>query len=131
MAAALRSNPFARLDLRAAVDILIIAVLIYYLLKLLRGTRAVQILLAVLLLVALYEGARWAQFEMVEWLLTTLLPYVAIALIVLFQPEIRPGAGPLRAQSHVRAVFLEHGRRRRSTTWCWRRAIFRRIASAR
>jgi diadenylate cyclase len=26
---------------------------------------------------------------MVEWLLTTLLPYVAIALIVLFQPEIR------------------------------------------
>ncbi len=26
---------------------------------------------------------------MVEWLLTTMLPYVAIALIILFQPEIR------------------------------------------
>jgi diadenylate cyclase len=89
IAAALPGNPFARLDIRAAVDILIIAVLIYYVLKLLRGTRAIQMLVAILLLVVLYLGARWAQFEMVEWLLDTLLPYVAIALIVLFQPEIR------------------------------------------
>ncbi len=83
------SNPFERLSLRAALDILIIAMLIYYMLQLLRGTRAMQMLIAILLLVILYEGARRAQFEMVEWLLDTLLPYVAIALIVLFQPEIR------------------------------------------
>ena len=89
MAALIISNPFARLSLRAAVDILIIALLIYYMLKLLRGTRAMQMLVAILLLIVLYEAARRAQFEMVEWLLNTLLPYVAIALIVLFQPEIR------------------------------------------
>ena len=89
MIAAIVSNPFARLSLRAEVDILIIAMLIYYMLQLLRGTRAMQMLIAILLLVILYEGARRAQFEMVEWLLDTLLPYVAIALIVLFQPEIR------------------------------------------
>ena len=83
------SNPFARLSLRAGLDILIIALLIYYILKLLRGTRAMHMLIAILLLIVLYEGARRAQFEMVEWLLDTLLPYVAIALIVLFQPEIR------------------------------------------
>jgi len=79
----------SRLDLRAALDILIIAVLIYSLLKLLRGTRAVQMLVAIALLIFFYWGARWARLEMVEWLLTTLLPYVAIALIILFQPEIR------------------------------------------
>src|SRR5579864_7007720 len=89
MIAAIISNPFARLSLRAEVDILIIAMLIYYMLQLLRGTRAMQMLIAILLLVILYQGARKAQFEMVEWLLDTLLPYVAIALIVLFQPEIR------------------------------------------
>ena len=82
MVAAIISNPFARLSLRAALDILIIAALIYYMLKLLRGTRAMQMLIAILLLIILYEGARRAQFEMVEWLLNTLLPYVAIALIV-------------------------------------------------
>lgn len=89
MAMALPWDLLGRVNVRAAFDILIIAVLIYYVLKLLRGTRAMQTLIAVLLLVVLYQGARWAQFEMVEWLLDTLLPYVAIALIVLFQPEIR------------------------------------------
>jgi len=77
------------LDARAVLDILIIAALIYSLLKLLRGTRALQMMLAILLLVLIYRGARWARLEMVEWLLTTLLPYFAIALIVLFQSEIR------------------------------------------
>jgi len=84
-------NPFAELSPRviAALDILILAAIIYYLLKLLRGTRAIPMVIAVLLLVLLYEGARWARLEMLEWILTTLLPYFAIALIVLFQPEIR------------------------------------------
>src|SRR5215472_18817112 len=89
LAAALPVTPLSRLDVRAITDILIIAALIYYLLLLLRGTRAVQMLVALALLFVFYRGAQWARLEMVEWLLTTLLPYVAIALIVLFQPEIR------------------------------------------
>ena len=88
-AAALPLTPLSRLDFRAALDILIIAILIYYLLRLLRGTRAVQMLVAIAVLFLFYRGAQWARLEMVEWLLTTMLPYVAIALIVLFQPEIR------------------------------------------
>jgi diadenylate cyclase len=88
-AAALPVTFLSRLDLRAALDILIIAALIYYLLKLFRATRAMQMLVAIALLVLFYRGAQWARLQMVEWLLTTLLPYVAIALIVLFQPEIR------------------------------------------
>jgi diadenylate cyclase len=87
--AALPITALARLDVRSALDILIIATLIYYLLKLLRGTRAVQMLVAVGLLMIFYRGARWARLEMVEWLLTTMLPYIAITLIILFQPEIR------------------------------------------
>ena len=79
----------SRLNLRAALDILIIAIFIYFLLKLLRGTRAVQMLVGIALLFAFYRGAQWARLEMVEWLLTTMLPYIAIALIILFQPEIR------------------------------------------
>jgi len=89
LAFALPATPLSRLDFRAVLDILIVAALIYFLLKLLRGTRAVQMLVAVALLVVFYRGAQWARLEMVEWLLTTMLPYVAIALIVLFQPEIR------------------------------------------
>lgn len=89
LAAVLPLDLLARLNMRAVLDILIIAALIYYVLKLLRGTRAVQMVVGIALLVAFYRGAQWARLEMVEWLLTTVLPYVAIALIVLFQPEIR------------------------------------------
>src|SRR5438132_510912 len=50
MIAAIVSNPFARLSLRAEVDILIIAILIYYMLQLLRGTRAMQMPIALIVL---------------------------------------------------------------------------------
>jgi len=89
LAAALPLAPLSRLDFRAVLDILIIATLMYYLLRLLQGTRAVQMLVAIAVLFLFYRGAQWARLEMAEWLLTTMLPYVAIALIVLFQPEIR------------------------------------------
>jgi len=78
-----------RLDARAVLDILVIAALLYYALSLLRGTRAVQMALALALLVAIFYGARWARLVMVETLLGLLLPYFVIALVVLFQPEIR------------------------------------------
>ena len=78
-----------RLDLRAALDILLIAAVIYYFLSLMRGTRAAQMAIALGVIVSTYYAARWARLEMVEWLLTTVVPYLTIALIVLFQPEIR------------------------------------------
>ncbi|HEV2289307.1 MAG TPA: diadenylate cyclase CdaA [Candidatus Acidoferrales bacterium] len=79
----------SQLHLRAAIDIIVIAIIIYYILNLLKGTRAVQMAVAIMLLVAFYYGAQWARLGMIEWLLTTLLPYFVIALIILFQPEIR------------------------------------------
>jgi len=78
-----------QLDARAVVDILLIAAVVYGLLRLLGGTRAAQTALGLLLIVLVYYGARWTRLEMVEWLLANLLPYAVIALIVLFQPEIR------------------------------------------
>ena len=104
--AALPLGPWSSITPRAAVDILVIAVLIYYLLKLLRGTRAVQMLVAIALLAVFYRGAQWARLEMVEWLLTTLLPYVAIALIVLFQPEIRRALSRVRPESFPDEIRL-------------------------
>ena len=95
LALAFPFDELRRVDARAAVDILLIAVLLYYVLNLLRGTRAVQISVAVLLFLAAFYGARWARLEMVEWLLGRLVPYLAIALIVLFQPEIRRGLARL------------------------------------
>ena len=79
----------SQLTLRAVIDILLVAAGIYYLLKLLRGGRAVQAAAVVFMVVGLYEIARWARLEMVESLISSVTPYAAIALIVLYQAEIR------------------------------------------
>jgi diadenylate cyclase len=74
---------------RAVIDILVVAAGVYYVLRLLRGAQAVQAAAVILFVVGFYEVARWAQLEMVEWLMTAMIPYAAIALIVLYQAEIR------------------------------------------
>ena len=72
-----------------AVDILIVAFIIYQLLLFLRGTHAVQIALGGAVLVLLYWTAKWLDLQTVNWLLQTLLPYVVFGAIVIFAAEIR------------------------------------------
>jgi diadenylate cyclase len=80
---------FSRLNAVAIFDILIVAVIIYYFLDLIQGTRAIQMLVGVGLVVLFYYASRWGRLETVQWLLTNVLPYFVFALIVVFQAEIR------------------------------------------
>jgi diadenylate cyclase len=72
-----------------AIDILLVAVLIYQFLALIRGTRAVPILVGVAGITLAFYGAHVAELRTVNWLVGTLLPYAIFALIVVFQNEIR------------------------------------------
>ena len=71
------------------IDILIAAVAIYELLKLMRGTRAVQMGIGVGLLVGVFYLSRWSHLDTVNWLIRNIAGYVVFAAIVLFQSEIR------------------------------------------
>ena len=82
----LRTTEFSWLD---ALDILIVAFIIYQLLQLIRGTHAVQMALGAMVLVLVYWVSQWADLETVNWLLRTFLPYVVFGIIVVFQAEIR------------------------------------------
>jgi diadenylate cyclase len=73
----------------AALDILIVAFLIYQFLLLIRGRRAVHILFGLGILGVIYAAAIWAKLEVLRTILATLAPYTAIALIVMFQSELR------------------------------------------
>src|SRR6266481_1068953 len=91
------------IGLRDVVDILVVSILIYEVLKLIRGTRAVQMALGGSVLVALFYGSRWAQLETVNWLIRNLFGYIVFAVIVLFQSDIR------RALAHLgRAPFFQY-----------------------
>src|ERR1700677_3327085 len=77
------------LTITAAIDIVIVAILIYQFLLIIRGRRAVHVLLGVCVLGLIYFAAVWAKLELLRTILATLAPYTAIALIVMFQWELR------------------------------------------
>ena len=78
-----------QLSVISILDILVVAFIIYEFLKLIKGTRAIPMLVAVILLVAAFWLAHIEQLKTVDWLITTLFPYAVFALIVVFGAEIR------------------------------------------
>ena len=73
----------------AVVDILLVAVVIYELLALIRGTRAALMLVGVGGLALAFYLSRLGELATLNWLISTLLPYAVFALIVIFSAEIR------------------------------------------
>jgi diadenylate cyclase len=78
-----------RMSLTAIVDILAVAFIIYQLLQIVRGTRAAHILIGIVTVGIVYQIAIRAHLEALRTLLSSLVPYSAIAIIILFQSEIR------------------------------------------
>ena len=71
------------------LDILVVAVIIYELLKLIRGTRAVQMAVGIASIVGLFYLSRGLQLETLNWLIRNIIGYVVFAVIVLLQADIR------------------------------------------
>ncbi|MEK6208376.1 MAG: diadenylate cyclase CdaA [Chloroflexota bacterium] len=78
-----------------ALDVVIVAVFIYYVLVLIRGTRAVQLLIGVLVLVLVYFIATSLHLTLTTLLLQALFAVAVIALVVVFQPELRRALGQI------------------------------------
>ena len=75
--------------LRDFVDIALVFVIVYVVLKLLRGTRAVPTVIGLVLLGVLYWVASTQELPTLEFVLRYAVVYVGFAIIVLFQSEIR------------------------------------------
>ncbi len=71
------------------LDILIVSVVVYELLKLIRGTRAVQMAIGIAVIVALFYISLGLQLETLNWLIRNVVGYVVFAAIVLLQADIR------------------------------------------
>jgi diadenylate cyclase len=100
LVALLRRPPVSWWDV---LDIVIVAVLIYEVLKVIRGTRTVQMVLGGGVLAALFYGSQWAQLATTSWIVRTVFGYVVFAAIVLFQSDIR------RALAHFgRTPFVRY-----------------------
>jgi len=86
LAQALQRPPIEWVDV---LDIAIVAVVVYEVLVLIKGTRAMQIALSGAFLIGLYFVSEWLGLETVNWLIRNMAVYGVFAIIVLLQTDIR------------------------------------------
>ncbi|MEE9608258.1 MAG: diadenylate cyclase CdaA [Myxococcota bacterium] len=75
--------------LRDAVDILVVTLAVYWVLLLIRGTRAFQIVIGLMVLTAAYVSSEYFQLVTVGLILDNFLSYSPLIIVVLFQADIR------------------------------------------
>ena len=91
--------------LRICAEVGIIAFFIYSALYYLRGTRGAHILAGLLIaLIMLTFFADLLKFEVIKWLLNGLWTIFAVALIVIFQPELRRAFAQLGSRSFIKRL---------------------------
>lgn len=95
---------FLQLDWKDVIEILIVSYLIYRILVLWTGTRAFQILVGLVLLVAVYAVAQLLELGLITAILSQAFTYGVFALIVVFQPELRNALAQL-GRSRLWNVF--------------------------
>jgi len=79
-----------RLDLSSIIDILLVALIFYLLLRVFQGTQAIQLLRGIILLVlAILLLSSLLKLRAFSWLVRTSVPALLIAIPVIFQPELR------------------------------------------
>jgi len=83
------SNVFSSIGIQDIIDILLLAIVIYFAIKLVRETRAGQLVKGILLLWAVQLISSAAKLKALTFLSDKALKAGAIAVVILFQPEIR------------------------------------------
>ena len=83
------------------LDVVVITIVLYYVLRLLRGTQGTQILVGLVVLAVVGVMASTFNLVLLSWLFKNGAPYLVIAIIVMFQPELRRALDQLGRLSHL------------------------------
>lgn len=71
------------------IDILIVSYVIYQLILLIRGTRAIQLLKGILVVVLAWALSIWFNLNTLQWMMNQMFTFGLLAVIIIFQPELR------------------------------------------
>jgi len=89
------------------IDIIIVAFLLYKLLEFIRDTRAQQLFRGVLLIIGAFLLSELLDLNLLNWLLTSLITVGLIAIVILFQPEIRRALEQIGRRSFIRSPLVD------------------------
>lgn len=97
--------PFYQLRWLDLVDIGLVAFVIYKVILLVKGTRAMQMLAGLGVVLLTMVAARWLHLVTIHWIIQSFLASLILVIIILFQSDIRKalarmGRGPLLAAGH-------------------------------
>jgi diadenylate cyclase len=84
----LKDLPF-RGYIKEIIDILIVSYVIYKLILLLRGTRAMQLLQGIVVVVVTWALSLWFELNTLKWMMNQIFTFGVLALVIIFQPELR------------------------------------------
>ncbi len=87
------------------VDILLVAYVLYRIFMLIRGTRAVQMLLGLFILMIAYFASQWIGFRTTNWILQGFWAISILAVFILFQPEFRRGLAQVGRHRIFESVY--------------------------
>lgn len=82
-------DTFVNIRVRDVLDIVIVAAVLYKIYVLLRETRAEQLAKGIVILLVLTKVSEWMQLYTINWILNGAMTVGAIALLIVFQPELR------------------------------------------
>lgn len=99
------TNLFTWNNIATALDILIIWYLVYHLIMLIRGTKAVQLAKGIIFIFIVRIIAGLLQLHAVTYIVDQIVSWAVIGIIVIFQPEIRRGLERLGRAP----IFSGHG----------------------
>lgn len=71
------------------IDILIVSIILYYLINLIRETRAMQLVKGIIFLFIVFFISQWLKLNALNYILSGAMQIGAFAVIVIFQPELR------------------------------------------
>lgn len=92
------------------IDIVVVAYLLYKLLGFIKETRAQQLFRGILLIVAFFLISEIFNLSLLNWLFTRLVTVGLIAVVILFQPEIRRGLEQIGRRGVLSRQFRDIGK---------------------
>lgn len=93
---------------RPILEIVFIWLLIYSLIRFFQGTRALQVLMGLVILAIIFNIAKVLELNTINWVLTKLFAVGVVAFLIIFQPELRRGLARI-GQNTIFGSFLKKG----------------------
>lgn len=95
------------IGLNNIIDILIVSVVIYKVLMLVKETRAEQLIKGIIILLIALKFSEWANLVVIHFLLRNTVTIGAVALLIVFQPELRKALEYLGRSKFLKQSFME------------------------